>query len=585
MRKKFTLAVTLTFALAFSAGVGFANMNVEADAVPSLEITATSIRTADPAGLRFQTLATGLTADIMAQYPDAVAYTTVSFTSASGINYTTDVPATVWRPDGSGWNTVLLGIPNTDYATEVTAQSFIYDGETKLLETTAVTSSIAKTAAKAIANGIATDDEVGHYVSLTSITLDKASATIADNETLQLVATTDPMDFPVVWESDDVSVATVDNNGKVSALKAGKANITASMGGKTATCAVTVTWAETYSFDNGKTAPVSWIGNSDKAKQLTTKQLSDGNTVLDASNVLSDASDDQYIQMQSGYIDWVFEDHNYFTFTIYSNLPYIRYLYDTKVSANAKYLYGYNGNYLYYLEGTPVEGEDSLYKFAIAYNAEFYAKTSAVSGTTYSLKVGFTDAATATCTIVKPTVLYVDDFKAHCYTTDMIDFENGESAALDYGWGASWGRAMSVVKTDKANGSYAMKLDPSVSRQKIGVTASYLYYIFNEQGADYLEWKWYPETMPTKGTAIGISINGTRQTSNVSATLVDGTYYLIKLNKAAYTNLFNTDGTYKNGDITKLALFVGGYVLKDDGNSDWLKCVSYIDDMRPGWNS
>lgn len=46
--------------------------------------------------------------------------------------------------------------------------------------------------------------------------------------------------FPVSWSSDNQGVATVDSNGKVTAVATGAATITASAGGKTATCTVTV---------------------------------------------------------------------------------------------------------------------------------------------------------------------------------------------------------------------------------------------------------------------------------------------------------------------------------------------------------
>ena len=45
----------------------------------------------------------------------------------------------------------------------------------------------------------------------------------------------------VTWSSNKESVATIDQNGKVQAIAAGKATITAKAGGKTATCSVTVT--------------------------------------------------------------------------------------------------------------------------------------------------------------------------------------------------------------------------------------------------------------------------------------------------------------------------------------------------------
>ena len=79
-------------------------------------------------------------------------------------------------------------------------------------------------------------------VPVSSITLDKTTLSLAVGETATLTATVKPddaMDKTVAWSSSDESVASVDN-GKVTALKSGKATVTAKRGGKTAECAVTV---------------------------------------------------------------------------------------------------------------------------------------------------------------------------------------------------------------------------------------------------------------------------------------------------------------------------------------------------------
>ena len=76
-----------------------------------------------------------------------------------------------------------------------------------------------------------------------SVTLDKTSISLAVGETAQLTATVKPDDATdknVTWTSSDESVAKV-VDGKVTALKSGKATITAKCGGKTAECAVAVT--------------------------------------------------------------------------------------------------------------------------------------------------------------------------------------------------------------------------------------------------------------------------------------------------------------------------------------------------------
>ena len=80
-------------------------------------------------------------------------------------------------------------------------------------------------------------------IPVTSVTLNKASLALTEQETFQLSATVSPdnaTDKTVTWSSSNTAVATVSNNGLVTAIKEGSATITAKAGDKTATCAVTV---------------------------------------------------------------------------------------------------------------------------------------------------------------------------------------------------------------------------------------------------------------------------------------------------------------------------------------------------------
>ena len=73
-----------------------------------------------------------------------------------------------------------------------------------------------------------------------SVRLNKTTLDLSVYDTFTLTATTENTDAAVVWSSSDSTVASVDG-GLVSALKVGSATITASAGGASATCDVTVT--------------------------------------------------------------------------------------------------------------------------------------------------------------------------------------------------------------------------------------------------------------------------------------------------------------------------------------------------------
>lgn len=89
-------------------------------------------------------------------------------------------------------------------------------------------------------------------VPVESVSLNKSTTTIAAGSNETLIATVTPdnaTDKTVKWTSSDSTVATVDPNGKVTAVKVGTATITAAAGGKYATCTVTVTKPATVRID------------------------------------------------------------------------------------------------------------------------------------------------------------------------------------------------------------------------------------------------------------------------------------------------------------------------------------------------
>ncbi|ACD23230.1 DUF11 domain-containing protein [Clostridium botulinum] len=76
-----------------------------------------------------------------------------------------------------------------------------------------------------------------------SISLDHSTMNLTVNDSKQLTATTTPSAVDIDWSSSDETVATVDSNGNVKAIKEGQATITAQIKGTDikADCIVTVT--------------------------------------------------------------------------------------------------------------------------------------------------------------------------------------------------------------------------------------------------------------------------------------------------------------------------------------------------------
>lgn len=75
---------------------------------------------------------------------------------------------------------------------------------------------------------------------VTGITISQSSISISGAGTSQLTATTSPAGGLITWSSSNPAVATISSTGLVTGVSNGTATITASCGGKKATCTVTV---------------------------------------------------------------------------------------------------------------------------------------------------------------------------------------------------------------------------------------------------------------------------------------------------------------------------------------------------------
>lgn len=85
-------------------------------------------------------------------------------------------------------------------------------------------------------------------VVVNSIKLNENAVTLALGNDIKLVANTDPAGATVTWVSSDPQVATVKQNGLVTAVAEGECTVTAKAGDKSASCKVTVNADAAYDY-------------------------------------------------------------------------------------------------------------------------------------------------------------------------------------------------------------------------------------------------------------------------------------------------------------------------------------------------
>lgn len=120
-------------------------------------------------------------------------------------------------------------------------------------------------------------------VPATGISLNKTTLSIGEGNTETLTATVSPDNTTdaVSWKSNANGVATVDKTGKVTAVKAGKATITATAGTKSASCEVTVTCAHTNTVEiAAKASTCTEQGNEAYTKCQDCGEIIEGSDAL-----------------------------------------------------------------------------------------------------------------------------------------------------------------------------------------------------------------------------------------------------------------------------------------------------------------
>ena len=136
-------------------------------------------------------------------------------------------------------------------------------------------------------------------VAVTSVTMNKSTLSLTKDQSETLTATVAPenaTDKTVTWSSSDATIASVDQTGKVTAVKSGKATITAAAGEKSVTCEVTITTPvqsvsldlTTVSLEEGQTTTLmATISPNDADEQKVTWSTSNSATATVANGVVT----------------------------------------------------------------------------------------------------------------------------------------------------------------------------------------------------------------------------------------------------------------------------------------------------------
>ena len=142
-------------------------------------------------------------------------------------------PSNANRNTGITWNSSNTEVATVDQSGNVTAKA---NGTTTITATTQ--------------NGKSASCTVTVTTLITSLTVSPTSKTLKTGETVQLTATKNPSTATegITWTSSNSSVATVNQNGLVTAKGSGTATITvkSSTGGKSVTCTITVSYPYIY---------------------------------------------------------------------------------------------------------------------------------------------------------------------------------------------------------------------------------------------------------------------------------------------------------------------------------------------------
>lgn len=244
MMKKISIAFLAAALLLCGSALALTGVSANESAGAFEMETGAEVRVDNPSGIRFITKVDQAFIDnLEAENPDKeVSFGTEIKPEGKDVA-PLDIPQTVWAAESTEtvkyFKAVLTDIPESQYLTKLTATAYYAVDGVKTYAENPQTRSIAYVASAAIAAG---DDSA----ELTAI-IDAAVAEISLGEDFTLnvgeektLAVTGGEDLVVKFSTDNDAVATVDENGVVSAVGAGTANITATLGSRTDSVSVTV---------------------------------------------------------------------------------------------------------------------------------------------------------------------------------------------------------------------------------------------------------------------------------------------------------------------------------------------------------
>ncbi len=284
-------AAALTVSLGVLAAVNLPVRAQENAGTFAME-TGAEIRLEEPSGLRFITKVDQAFIDGLEEAnPEAeIIFGTEIVPAGREDVEPLDIPQTVWAEESTEtvkcFKAVLTNIPDTQYLTELTATAYYAVDGVKAYVSNPQTRSVAYVASAALAAG--QEDPV--YTSI----VDKAVSAISLGEDFALyvggektLAAEGAEGLVVKFSSDNDEIATVDENGVVRAVGAGTANITAALGSRTDSVAVTVAAAAkqlAYDFEDGTVgaayAPELFAANVAGSGHNITVADVEGNKVL-----------------------------------------------------------------------------------------------------------------------------------------------------------------------------------------------------------------------------------------------------------------------------------------------------------------